>query len=388
MREIQKRSFRERKRILAAAVLSLLALLIAVLTVTTAFAAPEDDGDEQDTESDLLPEDYNDLILELEKEHKYMKRIDQLFMPGSLVVNDDTEEGAETETADDEEKNTYTSLMQELMDGNNAPAVVTKDITTAIGIVLVIIYTIFQVMKSLQRQDQSIESLFRILLITFAGILLVIFSYEIMGLIDRLGYIFQVGVRNAVAGSKYEKVEIPLKVVPKQEAVEGEGLIKGIARWIGNIGIGLENAGNWALHLLKSVWGWAYSGAVKFFTNIGLAITFYAILGSAYGLLFEFVVRKIFMPIAIADVMAEGVRGPGVRYLKNYFGMYLRIGMFFIILYMLLFCQGWLTDQYNHHAARQVNTIMGTFGVMICVRGAAKSLMNASGGLIKEVIGG
>ena len=55
----------------------------------------------------------------------------------------------------------------------------------------------------------------------------------------------------------------------------------------------------------------------------------------SYSLFFEFAIRRAFMPIAMANIVSEGARSPGLMYIKKYFGMYVRI---FVMLVVLMIC--------------------------------------------------
>ena len=373
MKTEQILSFKKRKRILLVSILSLILLILIVVSIPLVRAEDEEEDNTDNIEvlSDVEDEDYNSLLDVIEDEHKYMQRLDRLFDP--------------SETDADGNK----TILYTLMDDENAPAKAGRSIIMAIGLLLVILYTVIQVIKSLQRADQSLETLFRILLLAIIGVLVVIYSYDIVTKIEQIGHLLQTGIRNAVVGSEYESLPVVRKTVEfVEQTEENPNLFQTIGNWLKNVWVGIQNAANWISALFQNVWKWIYSKIITMITNIGLAITFYAILTSAYGLLFEMVIRKMFMPIAVADLMAEGVRGPAVKYMKNYFGVYIRIGMFYIILYMLLYMQGWVADNANFQMAVGINTRLGPFGAMICIRAAAKALINATGSLTKEALGG
>lgn len=46
---------------------------------------------------------------------------------------------------------------------------------------------------------------------------------------------------------------------------------------------------------------------------------------TSYVVILEIAVRKVFFPLAIADVAVEGIRSIGIRYLKRFVAVYLRI---------------------------------------------------------------
>ena len=62
------------------------------------------------------------------------------------------------------------------------------------------------------------------------------------------------------------------------------------------------------------------------------------IMVQAYSILIEVTLRKVFVPVAVASVVQSGERSPGVRYLKKFAAMYIRmavmIGAFYLAGYM------------------------------------------------------
>ena len=66
------------------------------------------------------------------------------------------------------------------------------------------------------------------------------------------------------------------------------------------------------------------------------------IFASLIGTYVELILRHLFMPIAIANISAEGPRSIGIRYIKKYLGCYMRIGAIMVAVcaifyvYMLL----------------------------------------------------
>ena len=46
----------------------------------------------------------------------------------------------------------------------------------------------------------------------------------------------------------------------------------------------------------------------------------------------EIFLTRFFVPFAVTDIYQEGLRSPGFRYLKKFFGRYLRLATIFIIL--------------------------------------------------------
>ena len=45
----------------------------------------------------------------------------------------------------------------------------------------------------------------------------------------------------------------------------------------------------------------------------------------AYSILIELCVRRVFFPLALVNVVSDGTRGPGIRYVKRFGAVYLRM---------------------------------------------------------------
>lgn len=48
---------------------------------------------------------------------------------------------------------------------------------------------------------------------------------------------------------------------------------------------------------------------------------------TSYALFFELAIRRAFMPIAVANITSRGMRSPGIRYLKKYLSVFLKMMM-------------------------------------------------------------
>ena len=62
--------------------------------------------------------------------------------------------------------------------------------------------------------------------------------------------------------------------------------------------------------------------------QIGLNI---AIDGQILFIALQLLIRKLFAPLALADITTEGMRSPGVRYLKRYFALYIQCAIILIL---------------------------------------------------------
>ena len=402
--ETATKSFFFRRVLVLGALLSLV-LVCMVARKTSAFAAfdgtilqdkPEIGPDgmpilpesEQENEQDdrevgflevdgdvLTDEDYNKIVEEMDREYKDLFRLNELF-----TIREGTEDKAG-------------SLMWTLLESPVSPVCIGRKVIMVVGVALVLGYTAVAILKALQRSDTSMESFFRILALAVAGILIVVLSYDILKWIEQLGQILVQAVRDSVTKGFLNGAD-PSLGYAKKTIVEEAGdappsITDGFFRFIGfyiaelfrDIVLGVKN-------FFVSVWNLIYSKFHLLVMSLGLKITFYLILTSAYGLLFELVLRKIFLPVAMADLMLQGLRSPAVRYLKNHLGVYVRIAIFYILLYTLIYMEHWCAMASNHSTTLKTNTFLGAFGVILCVRMAIKSMINGSSAFAKEVLGG
>ena len=152
--------------------------------------------------------------------------------------------------------------------------------------------------------------------------------------------------------------------------------------------------------------------------KILMYFTFYSILVSVYGLLFELVIRRIFTPIAITGIAVEVIRSPGVRYLKRYFAMYIRLAMYVVIISLCCRASSWALSGYGSKMTMiGTGTLTGStsgFGAIVrtllmgggnlynngsimpflnmiltitCIRAATKALMSSTAQIAVEVVG-
>lgn len=55
---------------------------------------------------------------------------------------------------------------------------------------------------------------------------------------------------------------------------------------------------------------------------------------TAFSLLIELGIRKAFAPVAICDIYSEGLRSPGVRYLKRFLATFIKIAICLLVCYL------------------------------------------------------
>lgn len=104
-----------------------------------------------------------------------------------------------------------------------------------------------------------------------------------------------------------------------------------------------------------------------------------------FSAVFELKIREIFAPLAVSTIAHEGARSSGVRFLKKYFAIYIKMAVYFIIAvigyeFTLFF--------YNRLAnAKDAETVLISVVLMMISNFVAAMTMMQSGGIGDEIVG-
>ena len=109
-----------------------------------------------------------------------------------------------------------------------------------------------------------------------------------------------------------------------------------------------------------------------------------------YSALFELFLRKMFAPMAVANIAYDGARSAGVRYLKKYFALLIRIAIYFALAAigeMLMF--KFLTQALNVAGNVEKSSLGGVvlLGLAVMSEVVAVMSMLQLGGLGDEIVG-
>lgn len=265
------------------------------------------------------------------------------------------------------------SMLYSLMEAGNSPVKTGRSILSVFGISLICIYSGIQLYKMLQREEESIETIMRILTTAFIGILAVIYIHDILTEIEKLGNMFITKLYNESYRAADTKITYHMF---KGEDIEISIAFKDIftKQFYKNIVLLIRN--------------FLLSEAAYGIGRICLFFTFYSIITSAYALIFELVIRKMFAPLAMADLTLNGPRSASIKYIKGYLGMYIRIAVMLVVVALGVFVQHWAENPANGSVALEMNDRLGALGVAICSRMAMKATMNTSGELVRGLLTG
>ena len=105
----------------------------------------------------------------------------------------------------------------------------------------------------------------------------------------------------------------------------------------------------------------------------------------SYTLLVEIGIRRAFSTLAIADIYGEGLRSPGVRYLRRYLAVYVKIALALFACYMGRIITGTLVD------AGGFSSVSGMVSFLIKVAAAnlaVLGIMVKGGEAANDIVGG
>ena len=107
---------------------------------------------------------------------------------------------------------------------------------------------------------------------------------------------------------------------------------------------------------------------------------------TAYSILIELVVKRCFVPLAIADIGYEGLRSSGVRYIKNYFGIYIKEAL----LILVCIASAALCGAVNAVIDDSVIKLQVANAIFNCIAigGSTCILMGKCGDWARDVVGG
>ena len=103
------------------------------------------------------------------------------------------------------------------------------------------------------------------------------------------------------------------------------------------------------------------------------------------GLCFEIFLTRFFVPFAITDIYQEGLRSPGFRYLKKYFGRYVRLSCIFVILQIsnYLFCK----NMSSFFEGGSTLKVMTNIAAVVALQVAVILTMSKTGEIINDSLG-
>lgn len=134
---------------------------------------------------------------------------------------------------------------------------------------------------------------------------------------------------------------------------------------------------------------WLRAVAILFLPWIASYLLTIAAYFVAFSILLELGIRRIFMPFAVADIYGEGLRSPGMRYLKKYFAAFVKI--------MICLAVSYLTGALDKILAEAVSKpsdgggtifqVLGYVFMMIALNFTSISVMLKGGEYANDIVG-
>ena len=186
------------------------------------------------------------------------------------------------------------------------------DTFTELGMVLMVIFLYIEIIKQAQRDGTTPEYWIRIFLVTAVCLTLMI----------NLNYVFK-GITQLGNGI----MDMAAKAVDENSA-----LVTFMARFREGI-ISIIRTGSSDNSTAQIQYDTSTFGMLAQNGTIALLMIFvnFAIDGIIYGLGIRMVIRRLFMPISLAQIPVEGLRGPAIRSLRRYLAYYVQEGLIYVV---------------------------------------------------------
>ena len=183
-----------------------------------------------------------------------------------------------------------------------------------IGVLLCLFHSITKMLEEMQRGEMTMESYLRII-IAFVIPLVIIIEYDyFLDAFLKIGlWLHQItDIRNTETINSITNSYQDNSITGLTSPFSAMGLLSLMT------GHTMELINQYLTALLKSLLILLLALTVN-------AIVLFTILTGIMSNYIEIMLRHIFMPIALAHITHEGVRSPGIRYIKKYLGCFLKI---------------------------------------------------------------
>ena len=249
----------------------------------------------------------------------------------------------------------------------------------AVALGFTIVYGFIHAFKVFARGELNLDMGVKMIIVFVLSFLMVTYVDEMLTVVDDLGS----SVLNMATADIEASVElntqsgaetIAQNIVNEYEEKQNGGVLG----FFQGVWDGIQN-------LKESILTMLQSGSGLLVMKISLQFLIYAIAGACFGLYISFCLRRAFMPLAVADVVAEGMRSPGIDYIKTYFSLYLEAAYFVLIAAITT-----MMESYAYafpDMSSQTNTVFGSFGAVVCIRGAATMALRKSSEFARAVVG-
>ena len=230
--------------------------------------------------------------------------------------------GSEAKTSDNEIEQAATEL-NDFME-------TFQDSMVGVGLIFVIVASFITLFRELQRGEGGLDVWTKYAVVMCIGAIVVIHYNDIIGAAEGIGQLF-VESGEAALGSSAEANSLSEWIDSTFDA--GEGDIKPVPDLNGSVtsGFGIPEAFN---TFRENVGFTIELWRKRILLTALLVVVELAMLPgyvSLYSIWIEIFIRKAFFPVAIADIVGQGARSPGVAYIRKFISVYIRVAMCFVI---------------------------------------------------------
>lgn len=192
------------------------------------------------------------------------------------------------------------SIYEEMM--SHSAVTTTKSVVFGLATGMVVLHAYITMITEIHRGQNGVESFIKALIETIVAACILLYLDEILKAIDDLGKGLFDQLSTVLEASSNSGTTLTMTQLYR-------------AKKTGELDF-LYYGGVMFAMLLPWVGSWA-SQVVGYI--------------AAFSILFELGIRRVFMPFAVSDIISEGLRSPGIRYLKRYLAVYIKMCLCLVI---------------------------------------------------------
>lgn len=235
-------------------------------------------------------------------------------------------------------------------------------ILAALGMSVAVLLAFYKMFVSLEKGQDALETTLRLLFEVTVVLLIIVNIGPIIQLITDIGDL----IASSVTPDKPDKLDLGVQILqgmgikPKQH---GDTYYVGGLNWFKAVAILLVP---WVLSFLVTIGGYFV----------------------VFTILFELMLRRLFTPFAIADIYGEGLRSPGMRYLKKYLAIFLKIAVVLATCYLIGICQTIVVpDTTKTKVLDDLKSVIGFILMVLAINFSGIGIMLKGGEIANDIAG-
>lgn len=234
-----------------------------------------------------------------------------------------------------------------------------------LGMGVAIILAFWRFFSMVEKGQDPIESILRLLFEIMIVLLFILNTDKILKLITDLGDLI---AQAANTGNSQKKLNLPVKMLK---------------------GLGITPKKHGSTYYVRGM-SWFKAVVILF---IPWVLSFLVTIGGyfvVFSVLFELMLRRLFTPFAIADIYGEGLRSPGMRYLKKYLAIFIKIAVIFAVCYIIGVTQAMIvpaTEEGIKAFFSNMNKTIGFVLMVIALNFTGIGVMLKGGEIANDIVG-